>query len=229
MRLKWPGGASDEFTTDGSRRPGLVAAIQWHDYCFLRSMRFTTRIVCLVLGLAAFCKHAAAQSDGGWDVVLNGRSVHMNAAYKWNEDNWGLGIEREFASSSPWIKVALANGFKDSMGDPSYMAGGGLKRRFWVHSDDFYVDLGAIAFVMTREEVKHNKPFPGILPAATFGFKRVALNLTYLPESVVNRVTSSKKYDPSMEGVFFLQLKLDASLFGLGRRDRQWLAKGRAD
>jgi hypothetical protein len=192
-------------------------------------MGLAARIVCLALGLAAFCHHAAAQSDGAWDVVLNGRSVHMNATYKWNEDNWGLGVEREFASSSPWIKVALANGFKDSMGDLSYMAGGGLKRRFWVRSDDFYVDLGGIAFVMTREEVKHNKPFPGVLPAATFGFKRVALNLTYLPESVVNRVTSSKKYDPSMEGVFFLQLKLDASLFGLGRRDRQWFAKGRAD
>ena len=33
-------------------------------------------------------------------------------------------------------------------------------------------------------------------------------------------------YDPSMEGVFFLQLKLDASLFGFGRRNRQWLAQG---
>jgi hypothetical protein len=53
--------------------------------------------------------------------------------------------------------------------------------------------------------------------------------LTYLPEAVVNRVTNSKKYDPSMAGVFFLQLKLDASLFGLGRRDRQWFAQGRAE
>ena len=78
---------------------------------------------------------------------------------------------------------------------------------------------------MTREDVNGNKPFPGVLPAATFGFKRVALNLTYMPESVVDRVTNSKKYDPSMEGVFFLQLKLDASLFGFGRRNGQWLAQ----
>ena len=190
-------------------------------------MQHATWIVCLAsVRLLAFCNDAAAQSDGGWDVVLNGRAVHMNAADDWNEDNWGLGIEREFASSSPWVKVALANGFKDSMGNPSYMAGGGLKRRFSHRArDDFYVDLGGVAFLMTREDVNHNKPFPGVLPAATFGFKRVALNLTYMPESVVDRVTNSKKYDPSMEGVFFLQLKLDASLFGLGRRDRQWLAR----
>ena len=82
---------------------------------------------------------------------------------------------------------------------------------------------------MTREDVNHNEPFPGVLPAATFGFKRIALNLTYMPESVVDRVTNSKKYDPSMEGVFFLQLKLNASLFGFGRGERQWLAQGRAD
>lgn len=193
-------------------------------------MLHTTRMVCL-LGAAILLLDgvAAAQSSGTWDVVVNGRSVHVNAAHEWNEDNWGLGIEREFATTSPWVKVALANGFKDSMGNQSYMAGGGIKRRFYVRSDDFYVDLGGVAFFMTRQDVNRNEPFPGVLPAATFGFKRIALNLTYMPESVVDRVTNSKKYDPSMEGVFFLQLKLNASLFGLGRGERQWLARGQAD
>ena len=87
----------------------------------------------LSVALAAFCHPASAQSNGSWDVVLNGRAIHMNAARDWNEDNWGLGIEREFAARSPWIKVALANGFKDSVGQPSYMAGGGIKRRFYRH------------------------------------------------------------------------------------------------
>ncbi len=192
-------------------------------------MQQTTWTVCLVAALVSFCNHAHAQSDGTWEVVLNGRAVHLNASREWNEDNWGLGFEREFATTSPWVKVALANGFKDSMGNPSYMAGGGIKRRFMLHSDDLYVDLGAIGFVMTRQDVNRNEPFPGVLPAATIGFKRVALNLTYLPEAVVNRVTNSKKHDPSMEGVFFLQVKLDARLFGVGRRGRQWLAQGSAD
>lgn len=192
-------------------------------------MPHPTWTVCIAGLLAAFCQTAAAQSNGRWDVVINGRAVHVNAARNWNEDNWGLGVEHEFPTSSPWVKLALANGFKDSMGNPSYMAGGGIKRRFSFGSRDFHVDLGGIAFVMTRENVNHNEPFPGLLPAATFGFKRVALNLTYLPETVVDRVTSSKKHDPSMEGVFFLQLKLDASLFGLGRRGRQWLADASTD
>ncbi|HET7608507.1 MAG TPA: hypothetical protein VFL84_07515 [Gammaproteobacteria bacterium] len=153
----------------------------------------------------------------------------MNAAKDWNEDNWGLGIEHEFRSTGRWIKVAMANGFEDSMGDPSYMAGGGIKRRFRFGDNSFYTDLGGVAFLMTRETVNGGKPFPGLLPAATFGFKRVALNVTYLPESVVNDVTHSHKYDPEMHGVFFLQLKLDASLFGLGRRGRLFLAENTAE
>lgn len=191
-------------------------------------MQHATWIVCLAVALISFSPAADAQSD--WDIVLNGRAVHMNAEHDWNEDNWGLGLEREFPSTGPWIKVALVNAFTDSMDNPSYMAGGGLKRRFRIgSSENLYVDLGGVAFLMTREDVNHNKPFPGVLPAATFGFKRVALNLTYMPEAVVDRVTNSKKYDPSMEGVFFLQLKLDASLFGLGRRNGQWLAQRGAD
>jgi len=191
-------------------------------------MQHATWTVCLAAVLASLSNNADAQG-GDWDVVVNGRAVHMNASGDWNEDNWGLGIEREFASpTSRWVKIALANGFSDSMGNPSYMAGGGLKRRFRFNTEDFYVDVGGVAFVMTRENVNGDRPFPGVLPAATFGFKRVALNMTYMPGSVADRVTNSKKYDPTMEGVFFLQFKLDASLFGFGRH-QQLLAHGSSD
>ncbi|HJR71113.1 MAG TPA: hypothetical protein VKA43_13810 [Gammaproteobacteria bacterium] len=190
-------------------------------------MQRRTWIVGVTVLILSLAHSARAQSNGAWDVVLNGRAVHVNAAREWNEENWGIGFEREFATASPWVKVALANGFKDSMGKPSYMAGGGIKRRFQLRSD-FYVDVGGIAFLMTRENVNRSEPFPGVLPAATFGFKRVAVNLTYLPESVADRVTSSRRHDPSMQGVFFLQLKLDASLFGFGGRRRELFAESAA-
>jgi antimicrobial peptide resistance and lipid A acylation protein PagP len=178
----------------------------------------------LVTGASITTGTAQAQAD--WDVVLNGRAVHLDAQKPWNEDNWGLGIEREFNPAGRWVKVALANGFKDSLGQPSYMAGGGIKRRFRVVSDDFYVDVGVIGFLMTREDVQHNQPFPGALPAMTVGGKRVALNITYLPGSVVDHVTNSKLRDPNMDGVLFLQLKLDASLFGFRGRRGQMFADG---
>ncbi len=177
--------------------------------------------------LAATAVGGNAHAQGGdWDVVLNGRSVHVDAAHNWNEENWGLGVEREFNSDGRWVKVALANGFKDSAEHPSYMAGGGMKRRFRMFSNQAYFDVGLIGFVMTREDVRHNQPFPGVLPAMTFGVRRVAVNVTYLPEAAVDRVTSAQLVDPNMKGVFFIQLKLDASLFGFGGRRQHLLANG---
>jgi hypothetical protein len=182
-----------------------------------------TALVIATAGLAA--NSAFAQSD--WDVVVNGRAVHVNAERDWNEANWGLGFEKEFRSGGPWVKVVLANGFKDSVSEPSYMAGGGLKRRFRMFSDDLYFDVGIIGFLMTRGDVNHSQPFPGALPAMTFGSKHVAVNVTYLPDAAVDRVTHANLVDPQMHGLFFVQLKLDASLFGFGGGRQLFAHQGR--
>ncbi|HEY8520619.1 MAG TPA: hypothetical protein VIN61_11110 [Gammaproteobacteria bacterium] len=160
----------------------------------------------------------SAHAQGDWDIVLNGRAIHMNAERDWNEANWGVGFEKEFDTDARWVKVALGNGFRDSADELSYMAGGGVKRRFRLPAvrEDFYVDVGVVGFLMTRQDVNNNRPFPGMLPALTVGLRHVALNLTYLPDAAVDRVTNAHLVDPSMKGVFFLQLKLDAGLFGFG-------------
>jgi len=181
-----------------------------------------------LIGVLTSLSSATALAQSDWDIVLNGHSVHVNAAHEWNEENWGLGVEKEFNTSGRWVKVALANGFKDSQGEPSFMAGGGLKRRFRMLSDNLYFDVGVIGFLMTREDVNSNEPFPGALPALTFGSKRVAVNLTYMPEAVVGRVTNARLIDPDITGVFFLQLKLDASLFGFRGRSGL-MARGAAE
>jgi hypothetical protein len=179
----------------------------------------------LLIGVASLSTARAAFAQSDWGLVLNGRAIHVNAAKNWNEDNWGLGFEREFNSDGRWVKVVLANGFRDSVNKPSYMAGGGLKRRFRLMSDEMYVDLGIVGFMMTRADVNHNRPFPGALPAMTFGARHFAVNVTYMPEAVVDHVTKANLQDPQMRGVFFLQLRFDAALFGLaGRRAGQPLA-----
>src|SRR5262245_7870515 len=111
MRLNPVRKASVRFTTSSSSLSQVIVLIDWHVSCFLGAMARTTWTVCIAAALAAFCHNAAAQSSGAWDLVLNGRAVHVNAARDWNEDNWGLGFEREFASDTPWVKLALANGF----------------------------------------------------------------------------------------------------------------------
>src|SRR5690606_23827333 len=121
-----------------------------------------------------------ALAQGDWGVVLNGRALHLDAARQWNEDNWGIGFEKEFNPSARWVKAAVGDGFRDSLDEPSYRAGGGMKRRFRVPAvnDSFYVDVGLIGFLMTRQDVNNNQPFPGVLPALTFGTRHVALNVT---------------------------------------------------
>ena len=92
-------------------------------------------------------------------MILNGRAVHLDAAREWNEHNWGLGVEREFDSDERWVKVALANGFKDSLGNPSFMAGGSIKRRFRAPrlSDDFYVDVGVVVETANDEYFRRER------------------------------------------------------------------------
>ena len=43
--------------------------------------------------------------------MLNGRAVHLNASRDWNEDNVGLGFEREFDANGRWVKVAMGTVF----------------------------------------------------------------------------------------------------------------------
>lgn len=166
--------------------------------------------------LAAVALSTPAQAQD-WSLVLNGKSVHVNSSRDWNEQNWGLGLEREFDAESRWVKLAVVNGFKDSENEMSYMAGGGIKRRFRLDSlmEGFFVDVGVVGFLMTRQDVRDNEPFPGVLPAMTIGTRRVALNVTYLSEQMMDSATNVTRVDPTVSGLVFLQLKLDPRLLGL--------------
>jgi hypothetical protein len=165
-------------------------------------------VAALVLLLMPLCGLA---DDTEWSIVLNGKAVHMHSERDWNESNWGLGFELEFETESRWVKMALGNGFRDSQNEMSYMAGAGLKRRFRLRAraPDLYFDLGAVAFLMTRQDVNHNQPFPGILPAFTVGRRNLALNVTYLPGEIVDRATNARAIDPGLDGILFMQLKVN--------------------
>lgn len=148
---------------------------------------------------------------GELSAVLNGKSIHLGAKEDWNEDNYGLGFEYEFASQSRWKSRLMANGFRDSNDEMSYMAGGGLHRNLFATNrlKGFYVDAGINAFFMTRKDVNDNKPFPGILPSLTVGNDYVGINLTYLPKQAVEKIYDAEMRDESMSGIVFLQFKVN--------------------
>ena len=101
----------------------------------------------------------------------------------------------------------------------SYMAGCGIKRRFRlpIGQRRVHADLGAIAFVMTRQDVGNNEPFPGILPAFSIGTRQFAVNMTYLPGQFAEKFARARTADPNLDGIFFVQFKLNSRLFGFGR------------
>ncbi|HSG57984.1 MAG TPA: hypothetical protein VLA06_00500, partial [Woeseiaceae bacterium] len=90
-----------------------------------------------------------ASAAGEFSAVINGKSFHLGASEDWNEDNFGLGLEYQFDSETRWKSRLMANGFRDSNDQVSYMAGGGFHRE--LYSTDrfkgFYVDAGINAFL----------------------------------------------------------------------------------
>ena len=147
---------------------------------------------------------------GTLSAVVNGKSHHFNSTYDWNEDNYGFGIEHQFEQKSAWRTIAMANGFRDSTNNMSYMAGAGLHRRIYETDKlaGFYVYAGLNAFVMTRADVNGSKPFPGILPSISIGNDKVGFNLTYMPKKAVEATTDSIMVDPTLSGILFLQFKV---------------------
>ena len=168
---------------------------------------FSLPLTAITLILALAPSPAIAGKTNG---IINGKSYHFNSSYDWNENNYGFGVEHEFEQKSAWKTVVMANGFRDSTDNMSYMAGAGLQRRLYeTHKlGGFYVYAGLSAFVMTRDDVNDNRPFPGILPSISIGNEKVGFNLTYMPKKAIEETTNSQVQDPTLSGILFLQFKV---------------------
>ncbi len=159
-------------------------------------MRFII-IMALMLGV-----HTSVSADE-LHVVVNGKAIHLDEG-DYNEENWGLGLEYDFAPKGNWIKFANASWFKDSNYNTSKYIGGGIKRRFRLdnNEDGWFFDAGAIAFLMTRKDYKDNDPFPGVLPFVAVGNGPVTMNLTYIPS-----------VSPKHKNLLYFQLLLRVKTF----------------
>lgn len=136
-------------------------------------------------------------------VVVNGKAIHLDEG-DYNESNWGLGVAYDWSPRNNWIKFVNASYFKDSNHNTSRYVGGGIKRRYQLGSDrdGWRVDVGAIAFLMTRKDYKDNDPFPGFLPIVALANGPVTLNMTYIPE-----------VSPKHKDLLYFQLQLRIKTF----------------
>jgi len=144
---------------------------------------------------------------GNLSLLVNGKALHINppSGIKYNEENWGAGVQYDFKSyGDKWIPFLSASGFMDSFENASYYTGGGLVRRFHFSQskDSKHFDAGIIGFFMTRQDYRGGDPFFGMLPALSFGNRRFAVNMTYIP-----------KVEPKMVALWFFQLKISTADF----------------
>ncbi len=116
--------------------------------------------------------------------IVNGKAYHFNRNRNLNESNWGVGFEYDFDRRGSWIPLLTGSTFKDSNDQTSNYLGGGAKHRFMLGSGStgLHLDVGGLAFAMTRKDYKNNKPFPGALPFISVGNEFVAVNATYVPK-----------------------------------------------
>lgn len=151
--------------------------------------------VLMVAALANACGEELSLLVNGWS-----RHLDVPEGVHYNEGNYGLGLQYDFNRyREDWVPFVTVSGFKDSMYNMSYYAGGGIMRRFDIAPklDNLYLDAGLVAFVMTRKNYQDGNPFLGILPVATFGTEHLAVNVAFIP-----------KVQPKLIPLFFFQLKI---------------------
>lgn len=176
----------------GANRAGRVAA-----------MCSPTIYVIVLLGIVMLVAAARATHADEMHLLINGKAIHLDhqPGVDYNESNWGAGFQYDFTrSDSGWVPFITASEFSDSNSNPSYYAGGGWLKRY--EFTGAHADIGFIGFFMQREGFKNDKPFPGVLPAFSFGSERAAVNVTYIP-----------RVDPKMVPIVFFQLKLKLADF----------------
>jgi hypothetical protein len=123
---------------------------------------------------------------GSSDLYLPFRTHHLRFAYdrdkidRYDERPFGLGYGRsKFDRDGDWHGL-YAIEFQDSHFKPNYMAGYAFQT-FWRSTADWRVGGGLTAFLMTRPDIAHYTPFPGVLPVGSVSYKNVSLETAYLP------------------------------------------------
>jgi len=175
----------------------------------MKNSRILSLVSTAILAVSPFTTAHA----GDLSIVINGRSHHFDSSYDWNENNFGLGLEYQFETTSRWKKIVMANGFRDSVNEMSYMAGVGLHRRLLQMDrfSGFYIDAGINAFIMTRQDFNDNNPFPGVLPSLSLGNRYGGFNLTYMPAKAIKEMVNANFVDPTISGILFVQFKISLS------------------
>jgi len=115
-------------------------------------------------------------------LIISGRAIHLGNN-DLNENNYGLGLQYDFATHRRWIPLINMASLKDSNDNTSRYVGAGIKRRSRLRWDRqrLNFDLGAAGLVMQRPGYNGDQPFLGALPFVALSNDWGGINVTYVP------------------------------------------------
>jgi lipid IVA palmitoyltransferase len=124
--------------------------------------------------------------EGDTALYLSGYAYHLRGVYSeedlkdTNEEAWGGGIGKVLIDEKNRAHELYLFASLDSHNHMQVLSGY-IKQ--WRHSftDRLSVGAGFTVFIMSRPDIFHGIPFPGILPVASIEFRPVTLLATYIP------------------------------------------------
>jgi lipid IVA palmitoyltransferase len=167
----------------------------------------TRRVLALVA--SAFCFTGPARADW-WqdlkdlhaykyerakDAFYNGRNDWYASGYTWhapwaysherrhhelNNAAWGGGFGRSVVDDNGNTHSLYALAMQDSHFKPQYGAGY-LWMTYWPLADRLQGGLGYTVFLVSRSDMWHRFPIPGIVPAASLRWREAELIGTFVP------------------------------------------------
>lgn len=129
---------------------------------------------------------AEAYSDGSYEAYLPLHTHHLRSAYtkeqiaNYQEYPPGFGIGRGLYNDKGNYQGVYLMGFQDSHFKPEWHLGYTWKA-IWRPADDLRLGLGYTAFLMTRTDMGHYIPLPGIVPVASLAYRNLTLESTFIP------------------------------------------------
>lgn len=128
-----------------------------------------------------------------WDVYLSGYAWHGRDTYsrkqlnRMNENTWGGGIGRSIRNERGNDESVYLVGIRDSHERPQWMAGYAYQWVFPLVSK-YEVSAGLTALLIRRRDWFDGRPFPAVLPVASFGTHKAQLTATYVPPISTRKV-----------------------------------------
>jgi hypothetical protein len=125
-------------------------------------------------------------NEGGSELYLPFKTYHMRWAYEreridnYQESPFGLGYGRGLYDQKGNWSGLYAMGFQDSHNKPQWMAGYAWKA-MWGDRAGWNAGLGYTLLVTARADIGRYTPFPGLLPIASIGYKKISVEGTYVP------------------------------------------------